>query len=130
VNKVLWEAKLFKDWKVFMVKNPKEPDGPPTPMAVNTLMDKRGRNTTFMDLVLFGDLAEQIVDQTGINDYVEVKGFLTQRKFLDKKTGTTRTSYSVNVQAWRKVTPESEWDPDEDAPFLEKKRKPRKGGGV
>jgi len=116
MNKFKIRGRIYKDWKVFFVED-KMDGNKKVPMAVNTVYGRYSPKAgLFMDITLFGDDAEAIVEKTAKDDEVELTGMLRQRKFKGKD-GNSRTMTSMLVKTWRRIEAEKKYDPDEDAPF-------------
>ena len=117
MNKFKIRGRLYKDWKVFFVED-KQREGVRTPMAVNTVFGRYSPSAgLFMDVTVFGEDAEVIVEKTAKEDEVELTGMLKQRKYK-AKDGTTRNSVGMVVKTWRRIRPETKFDPDDDSvPF-------------
>jgi len=113
MNKFKIRGRIYKDWKVFFVED-KMRDNAKTPMAINTVFGRYSPKTgLFMDVTVFGDDAEKIVEKTAKDDEVELTGMLRQRKFKGKD-GNSRTMTSMLVKTWRRIDPETKFDPDAD----------------
>lgn len=55
-------------------------------MAQNTIIDGyKSRNAVFFDIVLFGPLAEEVVEITQKGDRVIVKGVMVARRWFDEQ---------------------------------------------
>lgn len=116
MNKFLIRGKLFRDWKIFMVPVYGK-EGAMQPMAVNTVYErnatgKGSKNVDhlYMDIVIFAEEAEKIVEVTKQGDQVEMKGYLRQRKYPDKTTGQNRYKFNLIVKVWKKLDESKQWD--------------------
>ena len=85
------EGVLWKDWTVIIVDDRFAPPGAKQAMAQNTIIDKHHTaEAVFFDIVMFGPMAEDAVNITQKGDIVVVKGIMTARRWIDKRTGKRR----------------------------------------